>query len=220
MARRISSPPLSRTICNSPSDAVFFDESEEFNFRRRRATIARKVQHRLSVFAGKLNGLLGTARQILPDGKDNRAVGIPGIPFRALDVIRTGRLLQLLSGVNRAVLGPPAFRAPATVRDSMLDGEIERGAVSTGLAPRHDFRNTTHKHCLHERLGGRRSQNGGLGSFNFTKATEENNGENLRVLQDVSRAAKRAETGKNFGSIRNRIRDGVSSLAGPQPYAP
>jgi len=39
MARRISSPPLSRTICNSPSDAVFFDESEEFNFGRRRITI-------------------------------------------------------------------------------------------------------------------------------------------------------------------------------------
>jgi hypothetical protein len=102
----------------------------------------------------------------------------------------------------------------------MLDGEIERGAVSTGLAPRHDFRNTTHRHYLHERLGGRRSQNGDLGSFNFTKAAEENYAGNLRVIQDASRAAKRAETGKKIGSIRNRIRDGVSSLAGPQPYAP
>jgi len=178
------------------------------------------MQHRLSVFAGKLNGLLGTARQILPDGKDNRAVGIPGIPFRALDVIRTGRLLQLVSGVNRAVLGPPAFRAPATVRDSILDGEIERGAVSTGLAPRHDFRNTTHRYCLHERLAGRRSQNGGLGSLNLTEAAEKNNGGNLRVIQDALRAAKRAETGKNIGTIQNRIRDGVRLLAGPQPYVP
>jgi len=126
----------------------------------------------------------------------------------------------MVSGVNRAIVDQPDFRAPAAVKDSTLDGEIERGAVSTGLASRHDFRNTTHRHCLHERLGGRRSQNGGLGSFNFTKAAEENNGENLRVLQDASRAAKRAETGKNIGSIRNRIRDGVSSLAGPQPYAP
>jgi hypothetical protein len=102
----------------------------------------------------------------------------------------------------------------------MLDGEIERGAVSTGLAPRHDFRNTTHRHCLHERLGGRRSQNGGLRSFNFTKAAEENNGGNLRVIQDASRAANRAENWQKIGSIQNRTRDGVRSLAGPQPYAP
>jgi hypothetical protein len=58
------------------------------------------------------------------------------------------------------------------------------------------------------------------GSFNFTKAAEENNGENLRVPQDASCAAKHAENWQKIGSIRNRIRDGLISLAGPQPYAP
>jgi phosphatidylserine/phosphatidylglycerophosphate/cardiolipin synthase-like enzyme len=51
-------------------------------------------------------------------------------------------------------------------------------------------------------LGGRRSQNGGLGSFNFTKAAKENNGENLRVIQDASRAAKRAENWQKIGAFR------------------
>jgi hypothetical protein len=43
----------------------------------------------------------------------------------------------------------------------MFDGEIERGTVSASLAAGNDFRNTTHRHCLHERWGRRRSRNCG-----------------------------------------------------------
>jgi ParB-like nuclease domain len=38
------------------------------------------------------------------------------------------------------------------VRDSVLDSEIERGAVSAGLAAENDFLNAAHVDCLHWRL--------------------------------------------------------------------
>ena len=48
------------------------------------------MEHRASVLSGKLNGLLGAARQNLRYGEDCCAVGIPRIPFRALDVVPAG----------------------------------------------------------------------------------------------------------------------------------
>ena len=133
---------------------MFGDEAPQCQYGDRHAARLAKMEHRLSAFPGKFNRLLATARQNLPDGKNHCAVRISRIPFRALDVVRTGRFLQWVSGVYRAVLGPSALRAPAAVRDCTLDGEIQRGTVSASLAARHNFRNRTHRRCLHGRQAG------------------------------------------------------------------
>jgi hypothetical protein len=86
------------------------------------------------VFPGKLNGLFGPAREHRRDGKDHCSVGIPFIPLRALDVGRTGRLPQLISVTNSPVLSPATARAPAAVRDAMLDGEVQGGPACAGLS--------------------------------------------------------------------------------------
>jgi hypothetical protein len=41
--------------------------------------------------------------------------------------------------VDRAVLGFPAFWAPAAVRDAVVDGEVQRGPVRAGLPARNDL---------------------------------------------------------------------------------
>ncbi len=112
---------------------MFQDEAQECLFGRRRTTTARKMEHGFSVFLGKFNGLLGTARQNLPNGENHSAVRIPGIPFRALDVVGARCFLQRVSDINRAILGQSALWTPAAVRDSMPDREIQRGSVSAGL---------------------------------------------------------------------------------------
>lgn len=117
---------------------------------------------------GKLNGLLGTSRQSLLNGKDHCAVRIPGIPFRPLVVFGAGRLLQCVPGINWTILGQSAIGTPATVLDSMLDGPVQRGPVSASLPSGKEFRN--HGNCLHRALVSVQSEpNGSAFSFLFRR---------------------------------------------------
>ena len=85
------------------------------------------------MFNGKFHGLQGAASQMLADAENHRAIRIPDIPFGALQVIAAGGLLQLILGINRTILGSPAFRTPAPMGDSVLYGPIQSSSISTGL---------------------------------------------------------------------------------------
>jgi len=55
-------------------------------------------------------------------------------------VIRFGRFLELVGSQYGAVLGFPAFRIPATVRDAQFYCDIEACAVDARLGAGDDFR--------------------------------------------------------------------------------
>jgi hypothetical protein len=128
---------------------VFPDKAPKCQFGDRNPARFEKMEHRLPVFPGKFHGLLGTARQNLPNGENHRSVRIPCIPFCALDVVGAGCLLQWVPASNWTIFGQSAFGAPAAVRYCTLDGEIQCGPVSAGLAPRHDFRNLIHQDIVY-----------------------------------------------------------------------
>ena len=98
------------------------------------------------------NSLLRAASQNRGEEKDHGPVAVPHVPFSALDVTLAGYLLQLIAAIKGAILGQPALRAPAAVRDAMLNREIKRGPVGVGLAAGNDF--LKHSDGLHWALAG------------------------------------------------------------------
>ena len=55
------------------------------------------------------------------------------------------------------------------------------------------------------------------GSFNFTKATQEKNAENVLVIRDKALAAQYTQTGRHTPSIASRMRaEGCVRSGGPR----
>jgi hypothetical protein len=54
-------------------------------------------------------------------------------------VIAAGRLLQLILGIDRTILGYSPLWTPTTMRDALLYGEIQSSAIGAGLTTRDDF---------------------------------------------------------------------------------
>ena len=100
------------------------------------------MQARLLEGPGELLSELCPGGKGIPDGEDHRRIGVAHVPFRALSRDRTRGLFQTVTAMNFPVLSPTSGRAPSAMRDTVLDGEIERGAVGTGLAAGDDFLDT------------------------------------------------------------------------------
>lgn len=77
---------------------------------------------------------------MLADAENHGAIGIPDIPFGALEVIAAGALLQLIFGINLAILRSSAFWTPAAMRDAVLYCEFQGRAISPCLAPGNDLK--------------------------------------------------------------------------------
>ena len=84
----------------------------------------------LLVLLLQLHRLPGAARQCRLDGEDHGVIAVPRIPFRALDVVRTGRLLQLV--VSYRLLQKVADRGQSPVMFCLL-GRLARSRCLAGL---------------------------------------------------------------------------------------
>jgi hypothetical protein len=62
------------------------------------------------------------------------AVAVTNVPLRSLRVAAARRLFPFITQGNRTVLNQPVLRALTTVRDLVLDGDVQRGAIRARLA--------------------------------------------------------------------------------------
>lgn len=134
--RRFAGIPRPRNIQNF--DSMTANELAQLCRRGIAIRPLRQVQARLAVGIGQLPRECRASGELPCNRHDQRAVRITHVPIGPLRIFRLGRFAQRVATVQRTVLRQPPARTPATMRNAVRDGEIQRRAVHSCLPARDD----------------------------------------------------------------------------------
>src|SRR5439155_23434955 len=129
--------------CPRSSDVENFDSfgpDEHAQFGRWIGTgVGGQMQAGLAIVPGKLRCLFRSARQRRHEREDDSSIRVPHVPFCSLNVIARWRFLQPIPAGNLTVLRATTLRAPAAVRQALVDREIQTGAIRACLTARYNL---------------------------------------------------------------------------------
>jgi len=128
-------------------DSVVPDELVQKCSRIICARCRRQMKTRLVRCFGEFCGRLGTTGEFFANRENDGSVRVADVPFRPLLPVLPWSFLQVVVRCDGAVLGTPTFGAPAAMRNSILNGPVQRSPVCAGLAAGND--SLDHTDCLH-----------------------------------------------------------------------